>query len=205
MPRLSNVPMADWDQDLRALSGGDKIPEVSHSMTRILAHHPAVAKTFVTYMTSLDKSRTLPRRLIELVRLRIAFHNQCRPCMSVRYPDDAGNALETETVCSLEKPYEADDLSDAEKAALRYADLFATNHLAIDDKMYAELKRWFSEAEIIELSVQVSAFVAAGRLAATWAITEHLPEKFAEHTGEKFGPWDVSGIPVAGARMKARA
>ena len=51
------------------------------------------------------------------------------------------------SVCSLEKPQEANDLSDAEKAAIEYGELFATNHLAIDDSY--NLRKYFSEEEIV--------------------------------------------------------
>jgi alkylhydroperoxidase family enzyme len=46
-------------------------------------------------------------------------------------------------VCSLERPYEAPDLTDAERVALRYADLFASDHLAIDET-YESLRAHFT-------------------------------------------------------------
>ena len=36
---------------------------------------------------ALKLGRLLPDRLVEIVRLRVAFHNQCRSCMAIRYTD----------------------------------------------------------------------------------------------------------------------
>ena len=55
------------------------------------------------------------------------------------------DGLTEDAVCSLERPAEAPDLTEAERAALRFADLFATNHLSIDDGVYDDLRNHFSE------------------------------------------------------------
>ncbi len=89
---------------------------------------------------AIRESGGLPPRLMELVRLRIAFHNQCRSCMSIRYQSAIDDGLTEDAVCSLEQPAEAADLTDAERGALRFADLFATNHLAIDESVYDGLR-----------------------------------------------------------------
>ena len=72
---------------------------------------------------SLKVHRTLPDRLVELVRLRIAFFNQCRSCMAIRYTDAVNDGLTEELVCSLERPEDAADLTEAEKAAIAYGEL----------------------------------------------------------------------------------
>ena len=98
--------------------------------------------------------------------------------MAIRYPDALADGLTEDLVCSLERPAEAEGLTDAERAAIRYGELFATNHLAIDDAVYDDLRRYFDEAQIVELGMHVAFFVGFGRLAATWAMLEELPERF---------------------------
>jgi alkylhydroperoxidase family enzyme len=154
---------------------------------RIFANVPGMATAFADFSAAvLREHRTLPPRLTELVRLRVAFHNQCRSCMAARYlpSDEVSEAL----VCSLERPYEADDLTDAERAALAYADALATNHLSVDDETYDALRRHFSEAEIVELGMQIAIFVGFGRLEATWDMVDELPERFRRR-GVVITPW----------------
>jgi len=124
------------------------------------------------------------------VRIRVAFHNQCRTCMAVRYQSAVDDGLTEDMVCSLEKPMEAPDLTAREKAALAYADLFATNHLAIDDEMFDTLHKYYTEAEIVELMLFVSFFVGFGRFGAVINVVEELPKGFQDKS-KKVAPWQV--------------
>ncbi|OBB73689.1 carboxymuconolactone decarboxylase family protein [Mycobacterium sp. 852014-52144_SCH5372336] len=176
------------------LGQGDRI---NLGVASILGHRPDVAAALGSLRAALQSSGTLSPRLVELVRLRIAFHNQCRSCMSVRYQSAVDAGLTEDAVCSLERPEEADDLSDAERNALRFADLFATDHLAIDDAVYDDLRHHFTEEELVELGVHCAYAVGMGRLAATWAVTDDVPSAFrsAKTTA---APWISEGVVASG-------
>ena len=90
---------------------------------------------------------------------------------------------------------EADDLTEAEKLAIRYGELFATNHLAIDDDFYDQLRLHFSEPEIVELGFNVALCVGVGRLSATWDMVEELPDRFQE-PGE-VAPWGGDAVVMS--------
>ena len=158
-------------------------------MVRFGDPNPAITRHQRHFMESLFHDCVLPRRIQELIRLRIAFHNQCRSCMAMRYEDALKDGVTEDLVCSLERPEEAKDLSDADRAALRFADLFATNHLAIDDPLIEELRRHFSEREIYEISISCATFVGFGRLAAISTDTDSLPEEFRLESEGPITPW----------------
>jgi len=198
MTRLSTVPTERWDAELRAQLAPDGATPLEQGMFRVLAHAPGIAKTVSTFGGGLFQNRTLSRRLVELVRLRVAFHNQCRSCMAIRYHSAIDDGLTEGAVCSLEKPEDAKDLSDAEKAALRYADMSSINHFAIDDAIFADLRRHFSEAEIVELGVFVAFFIGFGRLLAAWDMTDELPEGFQGAKERIVAPWAEQSIQVRG-------
>lgn len=189
MTRIASLPIEQWDPELRELAHAEELPEVQQTMLGVYANAPELAKPFLRFTSGLSQGFTLRRRLLELVRLRIAFHNQCRSCMAVRYESALADGLTEDAVCSLEKPYEAPDLTDAEKAALRYADLFATNHLAITDEVLDELRRHYSEQEVVELCMHCAYCVGFGRMAATYRIIEELPKSFQD-TGRQVAPWE---------------
>lgn len=158
----------------------------------ILAHRPEMGAAIRGLVAALTgDSGTLPKRLTELVRLRIAFWNQCRSCMSVRYDPDS---VSEELVCSLERPEEADDLTDAEKSALRFADLMATDHLAIDDAVYDDLRHYFSEGELVELGLHCAEYVGYGRMTATWALHDHLHDRYRVAQDEAYTPWGEGAL-----------
>ena len=116
--------------------------------------------------------------------------------MAIRYQDALADGLTEDLICSLEKPAEAEGLTAAEQLALRYADLFATNHLAIDDALYEALGEYFTEGEIVELGLQVALFVGVGRLAATWHIVEDLPAAFQDAGASDLTPWGNESVVV---------
>jgi alkylhydroperoxidase family enzyme len=51
-----------------------------------------------------------------------------------------------------------------EAAALRFAELFAADHLAIGDHVLADLGRHFSAAEVVELGMFAALMLGSGRL-----------------------------------------
>jgi AhpD family alkylhydroperoxidase len=139
----------------------------------------------------LRRGMKLRQRLVELVRLRIAFHNQCRPCMSMRYGTAVDDGVTEGVVCSLENPAEAPDLSAAERAALAFADRFATDHLSIDAGMLAELRRHFDPQELAELGALAAFFTGFGRMGAVFDGGQPLPVGFRKEDGSKLTPWRV--------------
>ncbi len=177
------------EEELAELTPAQRLDAQSSA---ILAHRPEMGDAVKALVASLiGDSGTLPMRLTELVRLRIAYWNQCRSCMSVRY---APEAVSEELVCSLERPDEADDLSDAEKAALHFADLMATDHLAIGDAVYDDLRQYFTEGELVELGLHCAEYVGYGRMAATWGLYDHLHESFRTPQEERYTPWGEGAL-----------
>lgn len=158
---------------------------------QVYAQAPGVARAYHDYKTALADAATLPPRLSELVRLRVAFHNQCRSCMALRYDSGAEAGVDEGLVCSLEKPQEASDLTEAEKAALEYADRLATDHLSVNDGTFARLREHFSHAEVIELGFLIATYVGYGRLAATLDMTDNLPAAYSDPTAT-LAPWVVA-------------
>jgi len=193
--RLTMVPVGQFDPELRALVAADERTPLELGLLRVHAHRPSHAKAIVGLHGALWTDRLLPDRLLELVRLRIAFFNQCRTCMAVRYPGAIADGLTEDLVCSLEKPYEAPDLTEAECAAIRFGELLATDHLAINDSVYDDLRKHFSEEEIVELGSYCAFCVGFGRLGSTWNMIEELPQRF--HEDEVATPWGGEAITLS--------
>ena len=187
MPRVRGVEIGSPPAE------DDRAARIQHGVSSITAHRPEVAAGVGMAMAALQRSGTLSARLIELIRLRIAFHNQCRSCMAVRYGNAVDDGLTEDLVCSLEKPQDAEDLTEAERAALRFADLFATNHLAIDNAVYDELRQHYTEGELVEIGLNCALDVGMGRLVATWRVTEDLPDRFQE-PDDLVTPWGGDGV-----------
>ena len=73
MPRIAPAPAEQFEP----LFGAN-----APLRLQIYAQRPPLAEAFVEFGATLRRERLLPDRLIELVRLRVAFWNQCRSCMA---------------------------------------------------------------------------------------------------------------------------
>ena len=194
LSRISKIAAKDWDDRLRAAIQPDQLSDLEQGLMRFFAHCPEQALGLMQFGGTLKRNRSLPDRLVELVRLRVAFFNQCRSCMAIRYSDAVADGVTEDLVCSLERPQEADDLSPAEKAAIRFGELMASDHLSINNAVFADLRQHFSEAEIVELGMTCAFFVGFGRLAATWHMVEDLPKAF--QTAATIAPWGQDKVQV---------
>ena len=172
---------------------GDRI---NLGVAAIIGRLPAVAQALGSLNAALRANGTLPPRLLELVRLRIAFFNQCRSCIAVRYQSAIDDGLDEDAVCSLETPADAENLSAAEQSALRFAELFATNHLAIDNAVYDDLRQHFSEDQLVELGLHCAIALGVGRLSATWDVTDDLPDSAG--LTERLAPWNSASVVASG-------
>ena len=193
MARVPTIDPAEFPSELAdALGHPGSDQRVQLGALPAWAVRPDLALAMVTFQRALDRHAVLPARLRELVRLRVAFHNRCRSCMAVRSGRAIADGMSDGAVCSLERPEEADDLTEPEKAALHYADLMATDHLAVDDAVFDRLRRHFDDGEIVELGAHIGLCVGFGRLSATWDLVDDLPSSFR---ADDVAPWS-EGVTI---------
>jgi alkylhydroperoxidase family enzyme len=83
--------------------------------------------------------------------------------MTVRYAGARQAGLTEVKIAALDT-LDSELFSPRDRAALTFADLMATDHHKVDDALFAELRRHFSEAEIVELGVSTAIFTGFGRL-----------------------------------------
>lgn len=187
MARVPTVDPSDFDARLVEILGERRSDErVALGALPAWAVQPDAASAMVQFQRALESGTSLSTRLRELVRLRVAFHNRCRSCMAVRSAGAISDGMTEAAVCSLERPEEADDLTEAEKAALAYADLMATDHLAVSDEHFERLRASFTDAQIVELGAHIGLCVGFGRLAATWDLVDHLSDDLL---ADDAAPW----------------
>jgi alkylhydroperoxidase family enzyme len=126
--------------------------------SQIWAYRPELAKEHLRRYAHIFDEGVLDPRLLELVRLRVAAFNDCDACKAARKSDEVN---EDDVACLSS----ADDrFTPAERAALRYAELFVTDHFAIGDEMFAELGTHFSKPQVVELMIFVASCLGGGRM-----------------------------------------
>jgi len=153
MPRFDYIDDSKKTPQIAAMiestkKTGAPDPRVVSIMTR-----SEVGKAWVDWWNKVLYGGVLPHKLKELCRIRICVAHQWGYCSTVRANVAKSEGLTEDMVADLLGSYQTSkSLTTREKAALHYADLFKRGEHAIDkDEVYDELKKHFSEEEIIEL------------------------------------------------------
>jgi alkylhydroperoxidase family enzyme len=189
MPRIK-FASKEIEEAYRAETNVGK--KVMLAFAGIMGHIPKANKYLVATKAATKHAGTLSQRLIELVRIRMAYHTQCRTCMTIRFEECLEDGLTQDAVCSLERPQEAENLTPQERKAIEYCDKFANDWLSIDDAYFNSMREHFTEAEIVQLGMVCALHLGTGRLMASFAITEDLPAAMQGTSGDhKFKPWEV--------------
>ena len=149
--------------DIPAGEGGDAVqiwslqPELGAAATRFV--HAAYNKSI------------LPTRVREAARMRIAQLNDCTVCLAFRADTVKAQGLDEDFYGAVGSPGEA-ALNAQERLAVEYAERFAIDHASIDDQFIERLRGSFTDPEILDLTICLSAFLGLGRTLRALGITE---------------------------------
>jgi alkylhydroperoxidase family enzyme len=113
----------------------------------------------------------LPVRVREAARMRIAQLNDCTVCLAFRADTVKAQGIGEDFYCAVGSP-DAAALTEQERLAVEYAERFATDHTSIDDEFMQRLRQSFSDPEIVDLTICLSAFLGLGRMLRALGITE---------------------------------
>jgi alkylhydroperoxidase family enzyme len=136
---------------------------------RTMGQNPEVAKEFAKYWDMLHRGGTVPHEIKELARIQIAQIVGCEFCARQISPLASSITQEEKMSCALPNWEHPDPKT---RAALHYA-----RTLTLDDgrdaEVYAELRKFYSNAEIIELSAFFCLTAGGNRMAKSWSIEAH--------------------------------
>ena len=165
MPRLRFIEEGELDPGKRALiASAERTGAPDPRVVRIMSRSSA-GLAWVKCWNSVLYEGKLPHKLKEMCRIRISVAHRCGYCSTVRSNVARTEGLDEAAVQEVLSFPEAKSLSPRERAALHYADLFKSGDDPIDsDALYSDLRRHFSEEEIIELGMLCAQTVGVGRL-----------------------------------------
>lgn len=99
----------------------------------------------------------LDPKLRELLNYRVSQINGCAYCLDMHHKELIHMGDEELRLHSLPAWRECPFYTDQEKAALAFAEAVTNaNTTDVDDKIFDRLKKFFSESEIVELTVAVT-------------------------------------------------
>ncbi|WP_136658182.1 carboxymuconolactone decarboxylase family protein [Nitratireductor sp. XY-223] len=136
---------------------------------RTIASAPWLAMCFLPINATAQRQwpgTRISGRVKELVVIKTSHVNGCDYCYAHNTALGAAAGITHDEVIEMSSDDYLDSktLSDAEKAAIRWAEAMTRNTAGRDDALFAELKEHFSDGEIIEISMVCAMFNMINRL-----------------------------------------
>jgi AhpD family alkylhydroperoxidase len=148
--------------DIPSGEGGDAV--------QIWSLQPELGAAATRLVDAAYNKSILPVRVREAARMRVAQLNGCTVCLSFRADKVRAQGLDEDFYCAVGSP--DGDLNEQERLAVEYAERFAVDHTSIDDEFMERLRTSFTDPEIFDLTVCLSAFLGLGRTLRALGITE---------------------------------
>jgi hypothetical protein len=126
----------------------------------VLGQRPELLERYRAFYQSFWEEGLLPRRILELCRLRIAAIHDCASEWAIR---DADAALGTAELATLKRG-EFSSFSTSEQVALAVAEQIPYSHHQITDAQVAETEREFGAAGTVSLLTACAFFDVTSRL-----------------------------------------
>jgi alkylhydroperoxidase family enzyme len=149
--------------DIPPGEGGDAV--------QIWSLQPALGTAAMRLVDAAYNKSILPVRVREAARMRIAQLNECTVCLGFRADKVKELGLAEDFYCAIGAPDQS-ELNEQERLAVAYAERFALDHTSIDDEFIERLRGSFTDPEILDLTICLSAFLGLGRTLRALGITE---------------------------------
>ncbi|MGB3711551.1 MAG: hypothetical protein WA985_07665 [Erythrobacter sp.] len=154
------------------------VPGEPPHLGSVLAHHPALAKSFGELYGAFWNSDVLSARLKEIARMRNARVTECGFCRNVRFDKALSQGLGEAIVDEIDWGYETSDkLTDAEKAVLKFTDAFIHDPELLTDDARAALERHLTPEQIAELGLGLTLFLALAKALITMGLEPEEMER----------------------------
>jgi uncharacterized peroxidase-related enzyme len=144
------------------------------NIQKALAHRPEMLKNFLGFYASVGRS--LDRKLYELIYLRVSLINGCRYCTQHHVASSKRAGLTVEDWTAL-RAGNYSRYSEKERVALSYIEKLTRTPREITDTDFNELKKNFSEPEIVDIHMLAGLANLTNRVTDPLGLELEFPEE----------------------------
>src|SRR5208337_4532787 len=173
MARISLIEPAQASAEVKEIYDS-KLKAKPGNIQKALAHRPAMLGNFLGFYASVGRS--LDRKLYEAVYLRVSLINGCRYCTQHHIQGTKRAGLTPEQMKAL-KAGDYSGFGASEQVALRYAERLTRTPDGAGDGDFVELKRHFSDEQVVDLHMLVGLANLTNRVTGPLALEGEFPEE----------------------------
>ena len=153
----SDPALATLAQRIRDQRGGKLL-----ELYQVLLHSPKVAEAWLGFFTVLRQQCELDARWRELAILHVAVLNDARYEFEQHVPFALAAGVTQGQIDSLADWRSADCHGVVERAVLGYTEAM-TRSIRVSDEVFAEVRRYFPSAQIVELTATIGGYNLVSR------------------------------------------
>src|ERR1700674_1288668 len=166
MPRIRPIEDSEATETQRLLIESARVNGAPDPLCARIYVRSEAGRNWLRMWNELLNGGILPIPLKEAVRVLISTKHFCGYCSTVRSNVAIARGLTEDKVLATMNFETSDQFSEKERAALRFATLFKAGDDAIySDAAYDDLKKHFTEEEIIELALLCAQTDGVGKFA----------------------------------------
>ena len=156
MARVRDIDIHEVPEDIRptyrrfASEYGPFLNQV-----KVFAHRPTAVKHLMGMLLELAEEALLPKRYLEIALVAVSKLNECAYCVAHHSPRLVDQGMAPETVANILEP-DCPGLDEVDKLVRDYAVQVTTKPQYMRDAIFEELRKHFSEVEIVELTLRTA-------------------------------------------------
>jgi len=122
----------------------------------IVAHVPAALRHIMPMLMELRAAKSLPRRYLEIAIVVVSKLNACHYCVGHHVPMLKVEGVPEDAVAQIPDRVDHPALTDIDRLVIAYSVAVTNDPHRIGDKMHAELRQHFTEAQVVELTLRIA-------------------------------------------------
>jgi uncharacterized peroxidase-related enzyme len=122
----------------------------------VFAHVPAALRHLMPLLMELRAAQTLPKRYLELAIVAVSQLNACDYCVAHHKPFLAVEGVSPAGADRLLDYCDHPELDEIDRLVVEYAVIATERPGRIGDALFERLRRHFSEAQIVELTLRIT-------------------------------------------------
>src|SRR5258708_4493879 len=157
MARVRDIEAAELPADLAEIYrefAGEYGP--FRNQVAVFAHVPSALRHLMGMLLELRRAQTLPKRALELAIVTVSKLNACDYCVAHHTPFLAVEGVSPAGAERLLDYRDHPELDDRDKLVVEYAIAAWEQPGRIPDRLFQRLRRHFSEAQIVELTLRIT-------------------------------------------------
>jgi uncharacterized peroxidase-related enzyme len=156
MARVRDVELNELPADIQPIYrkfAGEYGPFLNQ--VRVFAHRPPAVKHIMGLLLTLSEEQILPKRYLEIALVVVSKLNECRYCVAHHTPRAIEHGLSAQAVSSILEPH-VEGFDEIDMLVRDYAVQVTNSAGTMRDQIFDDLKKHFSEAQIVELTLRTA-------------------------------------------------